>query len=107
MRSKAIAAGFITKEREGNRVSFPTTPRGQAALAAPRMTAAELQMMEWADAGKRIPTALMLIRAYESLWSKGWLEPDEAAGGKLTPAGLTALNNMRAAMGSAEYKETV
>jgi hypothetical protein len=83
------------------------TPRGQAALAAPRMTAAELRIMEWAGAEKRIPTGLMLTRAYRSLWNRFWLEPDEATGGKLTPAGLTALNNMRAAMGGAEYKETV
>jgi hypothetical protein len=99
VQDRAYNYGFVRIMEPG---IYELTPRGQAALAAPRMTAAELAMLERLDA----PLLSESIggrdwKVIDGLVERGWV-----AGMYLTPAGLTALNNMRAAMGSAEYKET-
>ena len=91
---RLVDAGFARKAID--HMHF-ITPRGQAALAAPRMTAAELSLLERIE---KDPNATLDL-GYSALHCKGWVEF-----GALTPAGLTALNNMRAAMGSAEWRET-
>ena len=67
------------------------TSRAHAAPAAPRMTQAELEALS--DTMHASP------RALERLRRRGWWD------GGITPAGRTALNNVRAAMGSPDYKE--
>jgi len=82
------------------------TPRGHAAWVAPRMTQAELTMLERAEADgamyydtSRPLTAQCLV--LRNARKNGWLD----CGRSLTPAGRTALNNVRAAMGSPDWKE--
>jgi hypothetical protein len=76
------------------------TPRGQAALAAPRVTALELESLcaversgiRWGGKDGRLDV-------------DGWITRDYVgAPRKLTDAGNTDLNNNRAASGSPEWK---
>lgn len=77
------------------------TSRGHAARAAPRMTQAELAyLIEIDRTGERRGANGALID------KKGYAERDYVGGPwRLTPAGRTALNNVRAAMGSPDWKE--
>ena len=84
--------GLIAWNNEGaGQDGWHYTPRGQAALAAPRMTAAELETLS--DTMHASP------RALERLRKRGWWDDG------ITPAGTTALNNIRAASGSPDWKE--
>jgi len=108
IRSKAIAAGFITMERDdddpSNYVGYPITPRGQAALAAPRVTAAEYELLARIRQGLRHLQGAE-YRTFKSMREKGWVCTGRlSADPELTDAGTTALNNVRAASGSPEWK---
>lgn len=77
------------------------TPRGQAALAAPRVTAAELEYMDVTmNEGTPSPNTAMAKR----IIAKGWAQYTPGLWVQFTSAGRTA-NNVRAASGSAEWKE--
>lgn len=77
-----------------------TSARGHAALAAPRMTKAELCSLEGVEIN-----GICFARAGED---RGWIERDnDHSPWRLTSAGRTALNNVRAAMGSPDWKENV
>jgi len=84
------------------------TPRGFAALAAPRVTAAELAMLERLESwegtihGRDVTIAKSLRKKGLALCGFGSSGYRRA---KITPAGTTALNNIRAASGSLDYKE--
>lgn len=76
------------------------TPRGQAALAAPvSITPMQLQVLEWLEADYEILTTH--INSFTACCRKGWVNED---GSDLSDAGTTALNNIRAASGSPEWK---
>lgn len=87
------------------------TPRGHAALAAPRMTQAELNMLCYAE---KMPdyhfAAGAIFATAERLVERGWLRIESlhycrSWRPRLTHAGRTALNNVRAAMGSPDWEE--
>lgn len=76
------------------------TPRGQAALAAPRVTALELESL---CAVER--SGIRQGLGDRRLDRESWITRDYVgAPWKLTPAGTAALNNVRAASGSPEWK---
>ena len=86
---------------------YRITPRGQAALAAPRVTVAELAMLErlesWSGIvhGRDITTAANLhMRGLACAFKSGGFIKV-----RKTDAGTTALNNIRAASGPPEWKE--
>ncbi len=85
------------------------TPRGHAALAAPRMTQAEYDMLENAEQSNcRGPFKAAHSAVRWRLVDRLWLRcVGGAYSDTLTPAGRTALNNVRAAMGSPDCKEDV
>jgi len=91
--NKLIEAGLIDRDEN-------ITPRGQAALAAPRVTAAEYEGLCEAEKGWTPTPARMRNR----LHSLGWVVGLGIYASHLTPAGTTALNNIRAASGSPEWK---
>jgi hypothetical protein len=112
---KAVDAGFVREElSERTPLSKRITPRGHAALAAPRMTQAELDMLCGIDVNP-------CFSCYGHEWAMahkfsraGWIEQwtiGDIPGGEaliyLTPAGRIALNNVRAAIGSPDYKENM
>jgi hypothetical protein len=90
------------------------TPRGFAALAAPRVTAAEFWLLKTLEhRGQFIlnttsPQQMAARwRTFDRLCERGWVEANLTPGNigvDLTPAGTTALNNIRAASGSPEWK---
>lgn len=100
---RAVAAGFLVTgkvfyEGFGWGEGLKLTPRGHAALAAPRMTKAELCSLEGVEING--------ICFAKAGLNKGWIERDsDYSPWRLTPAGRTALNNVRAAMGSPDWKE--
>lgn len=80
------------------------TPRGHAALAAPRMTQAEYSALSWIE--NNGPTKLEYVLNWR-LEERGFLSVslfDCRPTFFITPAGRTALNNARAAM-PGEWKE--
>ena len=79
------------------------TSRGHAALAAPRMTQAEFHYMDVVmNETAPSPDTAMAKR----IIAKGWGQCSPRAWWvQFTPAGRTALNNVRAAMGSPDWKE--
>jgi len=95
MQEKLRALGLVAPQRGFLQI----TPRGQAALAAPRVTAAELAMLERIERGG---TPDRIDRVVYALMDKGWM-----VAGKLSDTGTTALNNVRAASGSPEWKEVL
>lgn len=101
-----IRRGLITSNRTAEfGFTHEITPRGHAALAAPRMTQAELETLENCEADLYV--TLRMPSGHEwltlgRLRDAGFVSP---LGFSLTPAGRTALNNVRAAMGSPEYKD--
>lgn len=82
--------------------------RGHAALAAPRVTAAELAMLERCETlGRGNLIVLPNGPEFETLRrlkDRDWIT-SAFVDCFLTPAGRTALNNVRAAMGSPDWKE--
>jgi hypothetical protein len=90
--NRLMVAGFIDR-------SEVVTPRGKAAFEAPTMTRKEYDMLVRIENGHSA-AAYYTMAQYTPIKERGW-----ASDFCLTPAGLTALNNMRAAMGSAEYQE--
>lgn len=100
---RAVAAGFLRNARIhyagfGWGEGLELTPRGHAALAAPRMTQAELGLMERIE----VSAYAALELGYSALHCKGWVSE-----GALTPSGLKALNDVRAATGSELYKDNM
>ena len=85
-------AGFLD-------ASENVTPRGRAALAAPRMTQKEYVFLSWVERGEWAVYSPANQRIFDSCSKQGWVNL-----GGLTPAGRTALNNVRAAM-PGEWKE--
>lgn len=81
---------------------YRLTPRGQAALEAPRVTAAEYICLLTAEKleGTRSVSVRWISPADQRVQELGWV-----TFGRLTKAGTTALNNVRAASGSADWKE--
>lgn len=96
MRWKLYFAGFAILGSAGG-----LTPRGHAALAAPRMTQAELVALEWYANGQTGPLRPH-GKTINRLCSQKWYRD-----GELTPSGLKALNDVRAAMGSELYKDNM
>lgn len=90
-----------------NRYHWTLTPRGHAALAAPKMTQAEYELLEWAEFGL-LNRVLFGARARvrHGLIDKLWIRCGGGLPDELTPSGLKALNNVRAAIASADYKES-
>lgn len=87
------------------------TPRGHAALAAPRMTQAELALLELMERSSHafgwIVIGSTKRRTAQRLRKSGLAEFDcaDCWNGRLNAAGRTALNNVRAAMGSPDWKD--
>lgn len=92
------------------------TTRGHAALAAPRMTKAELKLLELMERPSHEPAGHALgwiaigstqRRTAQRLRRSGLATFDcmDCWNGRLNTAGRTALNNVRAAMGSPDWKE--
>jgi len=80
-------------------------PRGHAALAAPRMTQAELETLENCEDDLYVTIRMPSGHEWRTLGhlrDAGFVSP---LGFSITPAGRTALNNVRAAMGSPDWKE--
>jgi len=79
------------------------TPRGHAAWVAPRMTPGEFHYMNVVmNESTPSPDTAMAKR----IIAKGWGQCSPSAWWvQFTPAGRTALNNVRAAMGSPDWKE--
>jgi hypothetical protein len=95
----AIDAGFINEDPSAEWL----TPRGQAALAAPRVTAAELAVLTYLEEG--IGTSPR-YSAWLSCERNGWIDFNNGYEcWDFTPAGTTALNNIRAASGSPDWRE--
>lgn len=80
---------------------YDLTPRGHAALAAPRMTDCQFHCLQWIESGFA-QSWRPRGQTINDCVSKGWLESGVWS---LTPAGRTALNNVRAARGSPDWKE--
>jgi hypothetical protein len=77
---------------------YDLTPRGHAALAAPRMTDEQYTTLALIEGhGEAVVTH---PRIYATFVRNGWVSYR-----RITPAGRTALNNVRAAMGSPDWKE--
>lgn len=73
------------------------TPRGHAALAAPKMTRSELCSLEGVERSG--------ICFAKGGLDKGWIERDsDWSPWRLTTTGHKALNDVRAAIGSEEWK---
>lgn len=87
------------------------SPRGHAAIAAPRVTAAELAMLEFLAAVKVAYVRggdVVMARKLSRIRRDGtYFVSFDCATRRafLTPAGTTALNNVRAASGSADWRE--
>lgn len=88
------------------------TPRGHAALAAPRMTQAEYDAICHMDKYRAfsrdepVPYSSRQVRLVKRLEERGFVgNGTEYDFSWLTPVGRTALNNVRAAMGSPDWKE--
>jgi len=87
---------------------FRLTPRGHAALAAPRMTQGEYDVLTNADQlNFRPPFSPQESRIRWSLINKLWMKSGEGLSDWLTPSGLKALNDVRAATGSELYKDNM
>ncbi|MBA8886101.1 hypothetical protein FHW12_000292 [Dokdonella fugitiva] len=87
------------------------TPRGHAALAAPRMTQAEYKVLELCI-DKHVDLILQRagsLKSWKALRDAGYIgyevDGDYLQIVCIFPAGRTALNNVRAAMGSPDWKE--
>jgi hypothetical protein len=96
---------YAALARKGLVVGRDVTPRGHAALAAPRMTQAELETLENCEADLYVTIRMPSGHEWRTLGrfrNAGLVSP---LGFSLTPAGRTALNNVRAAMGSPDWKE--
>ena len=100
MLSELVRGGFL---EDAPMNCYNITPRGHAARAAPRMTQAEYDWLCYIESGAEGTPSPM----YTRLFNRGWIEPATAGLTRLTPAGRTALNNVRAAMGSPDWKEDV
>lgn len=93
---KARTLGLVTFECWKS--EYEITPRGHAALAAEPMTPAEYELLE----AITDPNAVVhyATRVWSACLQKGWvaLKLSRFDLPKLTPAGRTQLNNIRAAM---------
>lgn len=88
MRSALNAAGLV---RYGPTNPYELTPRDHAALAAPRMTDEQYTALALIEGhGEAVVTH---PRVYATFVRNGWVSYR-----RITPAGRTALNNVRAAM---------
>lgn len=81
------------------------TPRGHAALAAPKMTQAEYDLLcasERGELGRETFPSGEQWRTFDRMCERGYINRYKAW--ELTPSGHKALNDVRAAIGSAEWK---
>ena len=82
------------------------TKRGHAAIAAPRMTQAEYDALKWLSTYIVRYAIGHRRRMMRRLSSRGFANFDPFTGdASINDAGRTALNNVRAAMGSPDWKE--
>lgn len=94
---RAEQAGFIEARMLGNE---GLSPRGHAALAAPRMTQAEYDGLKWLSTYIVRYAIGHRLRMVRRLSSRGFANFDPFTGdASINDAGRTALNNVRAAMG--------
>lgn len=102
LRARAIERGWVAVDPNDKGRRF-ITPRGHAALAAPSMTQAELDTLLLAEEFDHARDVIVWDAGAVArrCQRKGWVANREG----LTPAGRTALNNVRAATGSPDYKE--
>jgi hypothetical protein len=107
-RRDALAKGFVRLWTIGGLMSFSITQRGHAALAAPKMTQAEFEMLTNVENGKPVFEGNMKgTRTFERLLNREFLDFQLSSPLIIvSPAGRTALNNIRAAIGSPDYEET-
>lgn len=86
----------------------PLTPRGHAALAAPRMTVSQFRILAYLESGSwPDDRSVSSSSAWRSCADKGWIEYESDFDWGLTPSGLKALNDVRAATGSELYKDNM
>lgn len=105
MLNSAIKAEFVWIDIEQNDCGL--TPRGHAALAAPKMTQAEYEYLEFVDHGHwRTSFSAAGSRVRWQCIEKRWIRKIVGASDRLTPSGHKALNDVRAAIGSVDYKES-
>jgi len=97
MLSELVRGGFL---EDAPMNCYNITPRGHAALAAPRMMKKEYVFLSWIERGEWAAYSPANQRIFDSCTKQGWVNLDG-----LTVAGRTALNNVRAAMGSPDWKE--
>lgn len=102
IRWRAYKAGFSTDWLRNAEI----TPRGRAALAAPRMTQAEYDALKWLSTYIVRYAINHRLRMIRHLSSRGFANFDPLTrDASINDAGRTALNNVRAAMGSPDWKE--
>lgn len=117
LRARAIERGWVAVDPNDKGRRF-ITPRGHAALAAPRMTQAEYDAMRGIEERHKCSSYRYKHQISSVVFNRmeraGWItkEPNIDGWVELTPAGRTALNNVRAAMpgewrqvGSPDWKE--
>lgn len=101
-------AGLIAwNNTGGGQDGWYHTPRGHAALAAPRMTHGQFQWLCFLEAVHCARPRGSDRATDKNMRSAGFVEVRDDGFSVLTPAGRTALNNVRAAMGSPDWKENV
>lgn len=86
------------------------TPRGHAALAAPRMTVSQLALLEFLSTRSSARVTRAQWNAACNLKDRGFVVVslcDDPAYAAITPSGLKALNDVRAAMGGELYKDNM
>ena len=99
---------YAALARKGLVVGRDVTPRGHAALAAPRMTQAEYDGLKWLSTYIVRYAIGHRRRMMRRLSSRGFANFDPFTGdASINDAGRTALNNVRAAIGSPDWKEDV